>query len=36
MGGIGEPRDVRGLSDTYSIHELIGCPLEAEPKDIGT
>lgn len=36
MCGIGEPRDMRGLSDSYSIHEPTGCPLEAEPKDIGT
>jgi hypothetical protein len=36
MRGIGEPRDLRGFSDSDSLHELIGCPLEAEPKDIGT
>ncbi len=36
MRGIGEPRDMRGFGDSYSIHELIGCPLETEPKDIRT
>lgn len=36
MCSIGETRDMRGFSDRYSLHELIGRPLEAEPKDIGT
>lgn len=36
MCGIGEPRDMRGFSGSCSIHQLIGCPLDAQPKDIRT
>lgn len=27
---------MRSFSDSYSLHELIRCPLEAEPKNVGT
>jgi hypothetical protein len=34
MCGIGETRDIRGLSDRCSMHEFITSPLKSKPKNI--